>query len=273
MVGRETETFMFDLKLDRPLAVLDIEATGTAVRADRVVELAVLRLEPDGQEKLKTWRVNPGVPIPHETTLIHGISDADVANCPRFPDIVNEVDQFLAGCDLAGYNLGRFDIPMLQEEFLRCGKPFDVEGRRVIDAQTIFHRREPRDLTAALAFYCGELHVDAHGAEGDVRATLRVLQGQIKKYPDLPRDMDQLHELCNPRDPRWVDRVGRLKWSAGEVVLNFGKKKGVKLRTLIKDDPNFVKWLLRSDFPRDMQETVANALEGKWPKPPPGGTE
>jgi len=259
---------MLELKMDRPLAILDIEATGTAARADRIVELAVLKMMPGGKQEMKTWRVNPGMRIPPEATSIHGIADADVANCPLFPAIAPEVLQFLDGCDLAGYNANRYDIPMLIEEFHRLGVDFDISTRRIIDAQTIFHKRVPRDLTAALAYYCGELHLDAHGAVADVRATLRVLEGQLRMYADLPRDMDALHDFCNPRDPSWADRMGRLRWSNGEIVLNFGKKKGVPLRTLVADDPNFIKWLLRSDFPRDMQEIVANALQGKWPRPP-----
>lgn len=256
------------LRLDRPLAVIDIEATGTSPRADRIVELAIIRLMPDGTRSTHTFLVNPQVPIPPETTEIHGISDSDVADSPTFGEIAPEVFRLLEGCDLAGYNILRFDIPMLAEEFLRANTPFDIDGRRIIDAQRVFHRREPRDLTAALAFYCGEMHFDAHGAESDALAVIRVLEGQFKRYPDLPRDIDELDAYCNPRDPSWVDRTGKLKWVNNEIVLNFGRKKGESLRTLIRNDPGFIKWMLKSDFPRDMQEIVANALEGKWPAPP-----
>jgi len=259
---------MFKRKLDCPLAVFDIEATGTSPRADRIVELAVVKLMPDGTRKTLTFRVNPEMPIPPETTEIHGITDADVAGCPIFADIATEIMRFLEGCDLAGYNVLRFDIPMLTEEFLRAGLQFDPAERRVIDVQRIFHRREPRDLAAALAFYCGEMHLDAHGAESDVMATIRVLEGQFRKYGDLPRDMDELAEYCNPRDPRWVDRTGRLKWADKEIVLNFSRKKGTPLRALVETDPGFVKWMLRSDLPHDMRQIVRNAVEGKWPDPP-----
>jgi DNA polymerase III subunit epsilon len=259
---------MFKWKLDRPLAIFDIEATGINVRTDRIVELAIVRLKPDNTRDTHVFRVNPGIPIPAEVTKIHGISDLDVAGLPMFKAIAPQVIAILEGCDLGGYNLIHFDVPILTEEFLRCNIRFDIDNRRIIDAQRIFHKKEPRNLTAALAFYCGEMHFDAHGAESDTLATIRVLEGQFERYRDLPHDMDALDGFCNPRDPAWVDRTGKLKWLNNEVVLNFGKKKDVSLRSLIKDDPSFVKWLLRSEFPRDMQEIVKNAVDGKWPKPP-----
>lgn len=264
---------MFKWKLDRPLAFFDIEATGATPRADRIVEIAILRLLPNGQQDFHNYRVNPGMPIPPEATRIHGISDADVASCPLFPAIAKELLALLENCDLAGYNVSRFDIPMLQEEFLRAGITFDIEGRRVIDPQRVFHRRVPRDLTAALAYYCNEMHLDAHGAEADVRATLRVLEAQFERYPDLPQDMDALHDYCNPRDPSWADRTGRLRWAEGVIVLNFGKKKGTPLREVMRDDPGFVKWILRSDFPRDTKDLIENAMAGRWPEPPEAQNE
>ena len=260
-----------ELNLERPLAVLDLETTGISPRADRIVEIAAVRITPDGKHQIYRRRVNPGIPIPAEATRIHGISDGDVADCPAFADIAEEVYAFLATCDLAGYNVARFDVPMLIEEFIRAGIDFDADERRVVDVQTIFHKHEPRDLTAALAYYCGELHVDAHGAEADTLATARVLEGQLGKYPDLPREVAALDQYCNPRDPDWVDRQGRLKWRDGEIVLNFGRKKGTLLRELVDNDPNFVKWMLRSDFPKDTRRVVSDAAQGRWPSPPGKG--
>jgi len=260
-------------KLDHPLAVFDIEATGTSPRADRIVEIAVIKMEPDGTRSTHTSRVNPGIKIPAEATRVHGITDADVAACPSFPDIAPGLFELLQGCDLAGYNLLRYDIPMLVEEFLRAGIDFRAEGRRVVDAQRIFHRREPRDLSAALLFYCDASHSDAHGAEADAAATLRVLEGQLKTYPDLPHDIGQLDLYCNPRAPDWADRTGRLRWVNGQVVLNFGKRKGEPLKDIIERDPNYIKWMLTSDFPRDTQEIVRAATEGTWPTPPESTTE
>ena len=259
---------MFKWKLDRPLAVFDLEATGTAVRADRIVELAVVTLAPDGTRQSRMYRVNPEMPIPIEASRIHGIHDDDVANCPTFKEIAEEVRALFDGCDLGGYNIIRFDIPMLTEEFARADLLWQVEGRRIIDAQRIFHKREPRDLSAALRFFCGEMHMDAHGAEADVLATVRVFEGQFERYTDLPQDMETLHAYCNPKRPGWVDSMGRLKWTNDEVVLNFSKKKGTPLRTVIEEDPGFIKWMLRSDFPRDTLAVVQNAVDGKWPAAP-----
>lgn len=258
----------FKWAINRPLAVFDIEATGINPRNDRIVELAVLRVHPDQTRDRHHWLINPERPIPPETTRIHGISDADVANSPRFRDLANELDALFRGCDIGGYNVLRFDIPMLTEEFSRCGIVFDTEDRRVFDAQRVFHRKVPRDLTAAVQYYCGELHMDAHGAEADALATLKVMEAQLTRYPDLPRDLDALDAYCNPRDPAWTDRAGRLRWQDGEIVINFGRKQGMKLRDLIREEPGFVTWILRSDFPRDTKGIIEACLAGRWPPPP-----
>ena len=258
---------MLKMKLDRPIAFFDIEATGLSPRADRIVELCIIKIMPDKSHATHTFRINPQMPIPVEASNIHGIFDADVAECPTFPALAKEIADVLEGCDLGGFNIGRFDIPMLSEEFTRAGIPFDIESRRTLDAQRIFHRKEPRDLSAALAFYCGEMHLDAHGAEPDVIATIKVFEGQLERYPDLPHDMDALNDYCNPRNPTWVDSTGRLYWNNGMVALNFGRKKGTALKDLIAGDPGFIKWMLRSDFPADTREIVENAIEGKWPEP------
>ncbi len=259
---------MFPITLDRPLAILDIEATGISPRADRIVELAILRIHPDGTETLRTWLVNPTIPIPIETTAIHGITDDIVRNCPTFAQVASDIRAFLGDCDLSGFNILRFDVPMLCEEFLRAGLTFEAESRRVLDAQRIFHLREPRDLSAALAFYCGQAHTEAHGAEGDVRATREVLLGQFRKYPDLPKDMETMDRTFNVRDPFHADRSGRFRWVDGEIVVNFGKKKGTPLRTLAKEEPGFLKWITKNDFPLDTRRLAENALAGIFPEPP-----
>lgn len=256
------------LKLTRPLAVFDIESTGASPRGDRIIDLAITLIFPDGRRESHTFRVNPEMPIPEDSSRIHGIHDADVAGCPTFRDIAPRLSELLADCDLAGYNMVRFDLVMLTEEFQRAGITFNVEGRRLIDAQRVFHRREPRDLSAALAFYCGEMHLGAHGAEADVLATIRVLEGQYERYPDLPDDVDALHEYCNPKRPGWVDQSGRLRWEGSEVVLNFGRKKGVPLRGVIRSEPDFIKWMLKSDFPADTRRIVEDATKGIWPVKP-----
>lgn len=256
------------IALDRPLAVFDLEATGLNPRTDRILELSVVRIPVKGPNATRTWLVNPGVPIPLETIAIHGISDEQVRSCPRFVDVADEIFDFFKGCDLGGFGIGRFDIPMLEEEFLRVGKFFDAKSRRQFDAQRIFHKREPRDLAAALRFYCGEELVDAHGAEADAVATLKVLEGQFGRYPDLPTDPDELDRLINERDPFFLDRDGKLRWLDGEITINFGKKKGAKLRDLVIEEPNYLKWILHGDFARDTKDVVRAALEGRWPAPP-----
>ncbi|MBN1269055.1 MAG: 3'-5' exonuclease, partial [Kiritimatiellae bacterium] len=180
------------LKLQRPLAVFDIESTGVNRRKDRIIDLAIVTLLPDGSQSTFTFRVNPEMPIPAQATKVHGITDADVKDCPTFKQVAADVAACLEGCDLAGYNILGFDIPLLEEEFRRAEVPFNMDGRRVVDAQRIFHQNEPRDLTAALKFYCGEMHLGAHGALEDVLATVRVLDGELARYKDLPRDVEGL---------------------------------------------------------------------------------
>ena len=259
---------MFPIKLDRPLIVFDIEATGISPRADRIIELAAIRIEPDGSQHKGYWLLNPGVPIPVESIAIHGITDEIVSSCPTFKEKSLEILTFFGEADLSGFNAGRFDIPMLSEEFKRADIHFDPERRRLLDAQRIFHTREPRNLSAALNFYCDKEHTDAHGAEADVQATLDVLLGQFEKYQDLPRDMDALDKLLNPLDPFNTDRSGRLRWVDGEVTINFGRKKGEKLKELVKTDPGFIKWIIKNDFPQDTRKICEDALEGKFPDPP-----
>lgn len=254
--------------LTRPVAYFDIEATGTNPHADRIIELAIVRRHPDDSEDSHRFLVNPGIPIPIEASEIHGFKDEDVRHFPLFKDIAADVNEVFENCDLAGFNVLRYDIPLLIEEMARAKIRFEVESRKVVDAQRIFHQQEPRDLTAALAFYCNEMHLGAHGAMPDVTATMCVIDAQLKRYNQLPRDLPALDSYCNPRDPNWVDRSGRLKWINKTVAINFGKKKGVALDTLIRDDPGFIKWILKSDFPSDVKEIVAQGQRGEWPEPP-----
>lgn len=264
---------MFRWNLTRPLAVFDIESTGINPRTDRIVELAIIKLLPDNMRESHVMRLNPTIPIPPEATAIHGITDADVRSQPTFADRAKRIRDLLEGCDLGGFNIVRFDIPMLIEEFARCGEQIDLDKRRLVDAQRIFHMRERRDLAAALYFYCGEQHPDAHGAEADTLATIRVLEGQFSRYKDLPRSIEELDKLCNPRNPQWVDRMGKLKWLNGEVVINFGRKQDTSLRALAESDASFLNWMLKADFPLDVREIVQNALRGEFPEPPPAGEE
>jgi DNA polymerase-3 subunit epsilon len=258
---------------DKTIAFFDIEATGINFRTDRIVELAIVKVSPDQSRETFTFRFNPERPIPAEASAVHGIRDADVKDCPTFSQTAPRIAALLEGCDLAGYNVIHYDIPLLQTEFERAAVPFDPESRRIIDAQKVFHKKEPRDLSAALAFYCGDVHTGAHGALSDVEATIRVLEGQFARYPDLPRDVDQLSEFCDQRDPSWVDRKGRFKWVNSEIVINFGKKQGKLLRDIARFEPSFLRWMVNGNFPPDATAIARNALEGKYPDPPtPSGS-
>jgi DNA polymerase-3 subunit epsilon len=259
---------MSGLILQRPLAVFDIESTGTDVQQDRIIELAIVTLYPEGRRETRTWLVNPGIPIPGEAAAIHGIKDADVADKPMFKDVACMIVAALDGCDLGGYNLLRFDIPMLEAEFKRACVTFKMEGRKIIDAQRIFHMKEPRDLSAAVVFYCGRRHENAHGAEADAEATLDVIQGQLVKYPDLPRDVENLDLFCAARPAEWVDRTGRFRWLNGRIVVNFGAKKGTPLDELVNTRNSFLRWLLENNFPSDTKDLVRKAMDGIYPVPP-----
>ena len=258
-----------DLKLDRPLVVFDIESTGVNARQDRIVELAAIRVEPDGTETEKCWLLNPTIPIPPETTAIHGITDDIVKDCPTFADAAAEIEAFFAGCDLSGFNADRFDIPCLEEEFARTGRNFHASDRRHVDVQRIYHRKEPRDLTAAVRFYCGRDHAGAHGAEADARATLDVLKAQLARYTDLPKTTAEMDEYLAPRDPLNADRRGLLRWNNGELCVNFGQKRGTPLRDLFAHEKSWLRWFVKGNFETDARMIVSDLLDkGILPKPP-----
>ena len=249
------------IELDRPLAVFDIESTGLNPHTDRIVEISVLKLEPDGTRTQKTWRLNPTVPIPPETTAIHGISDDMVRCAPTFADKAKEILEFFGGCDIGGFGLSKLDIPLLEEEFARCDMKFGANARRMFDALRVYHAREPRDLQAAFRFYCGEELVGAHGAAADAEAALRVLEGQFEKYDDLPLSPDEFDKTFNPRDPALLDREGRFKMVEGHATVNFGKKKGQRLEDIAKSDPSFLRWIIKNDFASDTKKIAAEVLK------------
>ena len=258
------------LKLERPLVVFDIESTGVLPRRDRIIELAAIKVMPDGTEVSKCWLMNPGVKIPPETTAIHGISDEIVKDCPTFADKAEEIFAFFDGCDLSGFNADRFDIPCLEEEFARVGMNFAPSARKHVDVQRIYHKKEPRDLSAAVQFYCGRDHAGAHGAEADARATLDVLKAQMAKYDDLPKTTAELDEYLVPRDPLNADRMGLLRWTGGRLCVNFGKKKGTPLMELFTHERNWLKWFAKGNFETDARMIVQDLLDlGRLPPMPP----
>jgi DNA polymerase III subunit epsilon len=234
-----------NLTLERPLVVLDIEATGLDVEQDRIVEIGLVKCFPDPHRRtILSERINPGIPIPAGATAIHGISDEEIADCPSFSDLAPVFDEFLNGSDLAGFNLIRFDLKILSAEFARCGGPsFSLEGRKIVDVQTIFHRQEPRDLKSAVKFYLGREHVGAHGAGADTLATADVLDAQLARYLELPRTVAALHDFH--RDPRALDLEGLFLRGEeeGTVLLAHGKHKGKLLHEVAAMDPRYLKWL------------------------------
>lgn len=259
----------FPITLERPLIVFDIESTGTSPRKDRIIELAAIKVNVDGSEESRCWLLNPTVHIPEETTAIHGISDADVKDCPTFADRAEEIFDFFRDCDISGYNADRFDVPCIEEEFARCGLNFASMQRRHIDVQRIYHRKEPRDLTAALRFYCDRDHTGAHGAEADTRATLDVLKAQFSKYGDLPKSVGELDEWIAPHDPLNADRNGLIRWKDGNWTINFGKKKGMSLKKLAFDEPNFLRWMLKGDFDTEVRMIIQDLVDnGRLPPTP-----
>jgi DNA polymerase III subunit epsilon len=258
-----------DLKLSRPLAFFDLETTGINPRSDRIIEIAVVKCLPRGNTQTFEYRLNPEMPIPPASTAVHGITDSDVALAPTFVQIAPRLIEFLADCDLSGFNVRRFDLPLLQEEFRRVDIMFDVSGRHVVDVQTIFHMKEARDLSAALRFYCGREHTGAHGALADVHATLDIFAAQLDRYEDLPHNIDALESVIHPRDPSWVDDDGKLAWEGNNVVLTFGKYRGKPLRSVIEQDRNYIQWILDGNFPEATKDHIRRAINGEYPDAAP----
>ncbi len=248
-----------NIRLDRPLVVLDLETTGTRPSVDRIVEISTLKLLPDGSNEIKTRRVNPGVPIPPEATAVHGITDADVATEVAFRRIARTLAAYLEGCDLCGYNIWGFDLKVLIAEFRRANVPFATTGRHIIDPFQIFLKREPRDLSSALRFYCGLKHDDAHSAEADVLAALLVLDGQAERYPDLARCIPELHLAMNY--PDIVDPDGKfVRREDGSVVFAFSDHQGKTVKEVARTDPGFLEWMLKKDFSREAKAVARAAL-------------
>ena len=238
-----------DLNLKRPLAFIDLETTGINVSSDRIVELSVLKISPNGKEEWMTARVNPEMAIPPKTTAIHGITDEDVAGAPVFREIGKKLAAFLEGCDLAGYNAIKFDFPVLAEEFLRCNIDFNFRKRRYVDVQVIFHKKEQRTLIAAYQFYCKKNLVDAHSSKADTAATFEVLKSQLDRYDDLENDVEKLADFSSFNSN--VDFAGRIILDEdGVEVFNFGKYKGKAVELIFNEDPAYYSWMMNGDFPR-----------------------
>jgi DNA polymerase-3 subunit epsilon len=245
-----------ELNLKNPLVFFDLETTGTSVVHDRIVEISFLKVYPNGKEEIKTRRINPEMPIPAEATAIHHITDEDVKDCPTFKKIAKSLADQIEGCDLAGFNSSRFDIPLLAEEFLRANVEIDFSRRKFIDVQIIFHKKEERTLKAAYKFYCEKSLEDAHSAEADTKATYEVLKAQLDKYEDLENDIEKLaaeYSFFNNN----VDLAGRIILDEkGVEVFNFGKHKGKAVREVLKNEPSFYAWMMDADFPLNTKQVL-----------------
>lgn len=256
------------LKLNKPLAFIDLETTGINITRDRIVEICIARANVDGTVDVKTKKLNPTIPIPLESSLIHGIYDSDVANEPTFKQVASSLAEFLKGCDIAGFNSNRFDIPMLVEEFLRVeNESFDIKNRRFVDAQKIFHMMEPRNLGAAYKFYCGKTIENAHSAEADTLATLEVVCAQVERYAEIVMKNDEgqdyfpiqnnVEALHAVSSKNMVDFAQRMIYNKeGGIVFNFGKNAGKLVTDVLKREPQYYDWIQNNDFPLDTKRKL-----------------
>lgn len=247
------------LQLSKPLAVIDIECTGMNLSTDRIVEIAIVKIMPDGRKLVKRKLLNPEVPIPPSQTEIHGITDEMVKDAPTFRQAANEIRQFIDNSDLAGYNSNRFDVPMLVEEFLRISLEIDFRNRKLIDVQKIFHTMEQRTLSAAYKFYCNGVLENAHSAEADANATWEVLQSQIQKYPQLGLTLDSVLK-CIGEETNMVDFARRMVIENGREVFNFGKHKGRAVTDVLKAEPQYYDWMMKGEFPLHTKQKLTEVF-------------
>ncbi|MBI9063207.1 MAG: 3'-5' exonuclease [Marinilabiliaceae bacterium] len=245
------------LSLKNPIVFFDLETTGLNVASDRIVEIAILKVHVDGREESKSYRVNPEMPIPKQSSEIHGIYDEDIKDCPTFKELAKEVAKFFEGCDIAGFNSNKFDVPVLAEEFIRAEVDFDMKKRKFVDVQTIFHKMEKRTLSAAYKFYCDKDLENAHAAEADTIATYEVLKAQLDRYSDLKNDIDYLNDFSSFNNN--ADFIGRIIFDKdGNEVFNFGKYKGKKVEEVLAKDLGYYGWMMNGDFPLFTKKILTN---------------
>ncbi len=242
------------LQLKKPLAFIDLETTGVNLGLDRIVEIAIVKILPDGTKSIKRKLLNPEMAIPKASSDIHGITDEMVKDAPTFKQVAHELKQMLDGCDLAGYNSNRFDIPLLMEEFLRVQVDFDMKNRKLLDVQNIFHKMEPRTLGAAYKFYCNKALEGAHGAEVDAAATHEILEAQLERYPALGNNVDTILKTIG--EDVIVDFARRFIMENGTEVFNFGKFKGRPVADVLKSEPQYYDWMMKGDFPQHTKQKL-----------------
>lgn len=246
------------LQLKRPVAFIDLETTGTNLATDRIVELAIVKVNIDGTNITKRRLINPQMPIPQGSSDIHGITDEMVKDAPTFKQVSNEVKQFIENCDLGGYNSNRFDIPLLVEEFLRAGLEFSVDGRKMVDVQRVFHLMEQRTLGAAYKFYCQKTLEGAHGAEVDATATWEILEAQVERYPQIGNSIEEICAFCGEEEI--VDFARRFIVEKGKEIFNFGKHKGRTVEDVLKSEPQYYDWMMKGDFPLHTKQKLTEML-------------
>lgn len=249
-----------NLNLTKPIAFFDLETTGLNIASDRIVEISVIKIMPNGNKEIKTKLINPTIPISKESSEIHGIKDKDVADKATFKELAQELSDFIEGCDLGGYNSNKFDVPLIAEEFLRAGIDFDVTSRNLVDVQNIFHKMEQRTLVAAYKFYCNGDLTNAHSAEADTSATYEILEAQIKKYDELENDMEFLAKFSERT--KNVDLLGRLVYDKNDIpVFNFGKHKGKSVEEVYNREPGYYGWMMNGDFPLYTKKVLNEIVE------------
>ena len=242
------------LQLKKPLAFIDLETTGINLGTDRIVEIAIVKILTDGTRSIKRKLINPEMPIPKASSDVHGITDEMVKDAPAFKQVAHELKQMLDGCDLAGYNSNRFDIPLLMEEFLRAQVDFDMKNRKLLDVQNIFHKMEPRTLSAAYRFYCNKNLEGAHSAEVDATATYEILEAQVEKYPELGQSVESILKVLG--EDQVVDFARRFVMENGIEVFNFGKYKGRPVADVLKSEPQYYDWMMKGDFPQHTKQKL-----------------
>src|SRR3989344_2146079 len=259
---------MTGLSLTKPIVFIDVETTGLNTQQDRIVDICAIKIHPDGREESLSSLINPTIPIPIEATGIHGITNSDVSEKPTFKEFSSMLFNFMQDCDIGGFGVAKFDLSVLEAEFKRANITYSRQGKQILDVQRIYHKLEPRDLNAAHIRYCNKILEGAHRAQIDVRATVDVLESQLKLYGNLPHDVVGLHEFCNPKDPTWVDEDGKFAWSGNDVIFNFGKHIGETLQHVYKNSSDYLDWIVkRDDFSSEVKTIAANAINGIFPQP------
>ncbi len=257
---------MKGLELTRPLAVIDVETTGLNKQEDRIIDICITKILPNGNEETLKSLINPTIPIPLESTNIHGIKNEDVNDKPTFKEFAQKIIDFIKDCDLCGYEV-KFDLEVLGAEFKRAGINHQRRDSIVLDVKQIHFKLDPRDLSSAYLKYCGKELENAHRAESDVKATIEILKAQLIQHNELPRDVSALQKFSNPRDPSWIDNEGKIKWYNGKAIINFGLHQGKTLEDLAKNTPSYLQWITTMDFSFEVKHIVNEALEGRFLQP------